>query len=199
MKKAIVTFLAISIIFLGSCTKEIECDNIEEDNPILTLEMFPEHLELYSFASTTDTLILEKESVDTTPAYIDKCHPLDPLTDCYCHNSHEEYYRNDSINIDYGISVDYYLESLKTYQIGYYISASMVDFYAYIEFYQIDLQVQIDEMLHESILIDDTNFFNVLVIDGYHDNTSSTIRIIIKPNVGLVGFAVNDDLYQLIE
>lgn len=193
------TITILGILIVSSCTKKVHCDAVEEDNPLLSITLFPKEGNSYKFISTSDTLELITQKIPFSQPYIAYCNRWHPLEDCHCETSYTQIYRNEGSKFLSEIWLSYSKDRPKAYRFQYSIQINRSLFYGAIDFQSTDLARQINDLLTEEILLGDKSYFNVLVIEDYHDYTEAALTAIIEPTEGLIGFTLNDDLYQLVD
>lgn len=197
-------FSAMSILFSSCGDKNYTCSgfDLDQNSAMMSILLFPESKETYSFASKIDTVQMTKQEVYFSQPYVETYSRginFGPKVAPACVSSYNEIYSFD-VDPQRQIQTSIFIfEGEGEPPIGdITYGVSPEGGFGFSLF-----QPVVEDLLIEKVTIEDTDYINVIDLDLSFRLSSSNgdnivSRIIIKPNVGLVGFTLNDNYYKTI-
>ena len=165
----------MGLLALSSCeVKEVQCEEFDQENLILTLSMFQKpHNELY-FISQSDTLTLKKSHYGFSESYVERCGSYpDPYCDCYGAFT-GAYTLNDSIFLRTQLLITTPEEGTGTVQVD--MDVSRFHYGTFRIYNSIDsIQNFIDHRIVETLTINEFQFQNALDINITNDEAIERI------------------------
>lgn len=201
MYRVIVSIVFVAFFTTACGDKNYTCSGFDFDlnRSLVSILMFPDKAETYSFASKSDTLELVKDWISITEPYTYDCAALIRVfvPPCTCMNSYDEHY---FLKVDpqthFDSRIDFYQDKGED-------ARRSIAYLTYGANFHLDYtETLVEDLTIDKITIEDTDYTNV--IDFKLDRNSPSnegfviSRVIIQPNVGLVGFTLNDDYYKII-
>ena len=197
-----ISFLIILLFFLHSCTK-LQCNEIKGGDPLIAIDLFPDHGEKYVFESSTEVIELIQGSHDVERTdkarYMGNC-PRSGFTlkNCSCSSQHYEEYA-------YGNRYRFY-SYLSHTQVGDDPPMNSIIFEAqgsnyddainkYISFSQNELETELNKLHEDEVVLGNVVFNNVYKYESYE----GSLIVLIKPFEGMVAFYDSDVLYQIVD